>query len=93
MLTLFQPTQTFKLPHWPEAIVRSSNRWSRPIARSLRKFWMGLFEGVTAHHRYEEMMRHGVPSDRALRLALGISHAGKCVSSQPSEREGEHGHI
>jgi|SRR5262245_45152609 len=62
---------------WPALTVRSSDHPSRPITH-LRTIWTGLLEGMTAHHRYDEMMRRGIPHERALKLALGISHASNC---------------
>jgi hypothetical protein len=73
MLISFHAPPTFNPMRWVAA--------DAPIARSLRRIWTGLLEGITADNRYEQMMRRGVPSDRALRRALGIAS---------SEREGEH---
>jgi len=93
MLALFTPHQASTGRTWPGSTVRSSSRSSRPVARSLGTIWMGFLEGMTAYHRYGEMMRGGIPSDRALRLALGISHAGNCACSQRWEREREHADV
>jgi len=84
MLTLFHATPTFSRTQWPAAIVRSSDP-SRQIAGSLRTIGTGLLEGIAAHYRYVEMMRQGIPPDKALRLALGIAHAGSDVCSQVSK--------
>jgi hypothetical protein len=72
MLISFHAPPTFNQMRWVAA--------DAPIARSLRMIWTGLLEGITAHNRFEQM-RRGIPSDRALRRALGISS---------SESEGEH---
>jgi hypothetical protein len=73
MLISFHAPPTFNPMRWVAA--------DAPIARFLRMIWTALLEGITAHNRFEQMMRRGIPSDRALRRALGISS---------SESEGEH---
>jgi hypothetical protein len=93
MFALFHAAPSFNRRHWLAASARSTDRSSRPIGRPLRTIWMGLLEGLIAHHRYAEMMRQGIPPDRALRLALAISHAGHGVCAQGSAREGEDGHV
>src|SRR5262245_44245876 len=84
MLTVFHATPTFSRTQWPAAIVRSSDS-SRQIAGCLRTVRTELLEGIAAHYRYVEMMRQGIPPDKALSLALGISHAGSGVCSQVSK--------
>src|SRR5262245_41236381 len=81
MLTGFHAMPTFDRTHWPVVLVRSSDRSSRPIARSLRSIWPELLEGMM------EVVRRGIPTDMALGLALGVAHAGKCVCTQLSETE------
>lgn len=53
------------------AQAQPSDGLSRPTGRILRVICAALSEAVSAHRRYEQMLRLGIPHETALRRALG----------------------
>lgn len=53
------------------AIARPSDGLRWPPARILRVICAALIDAVSAHRRYEEMRRLGIPHQTALNRALG----------------------
>jgi hypothetical protein len=51
-----------------------------PITTKLRTVRDALREGIAAHRQYERLRSRGIPHDKAIRQALGISHRAKSHS-------------
>jgi hypothetical protein len=76
----FKPTRRQTGPALPS----ECSSW--PKARALRIICAALIEAVAAHRRYHQMIRQGVPHDRALRRAFGMSHRGMTCAREASGR-------